>query len=239
MRNRYLQFGLGMIAGGLLFSTTATAADYLTAAISTQRFYLNGQPIQFEAYEIHGNNFVKLRDIGQAVDFGVTYDGATNSVYIDPNSHYEQEAVNSAPATSSPSVLTEENVRNTIKSLRDKYPQGSIYETPYRPNNPLDRPFSNCDHCAGWAMLCSDAAFGDLPWRRVNNPRWEDIRAGDVIVYKYADGSGHAIVVLEKTDELVRVTESSTDNKAVWSASYPRWWLESQLDYSIRTRYPQ
>ena len=91
MRNKYLQFGLGMIVGGLLCGTTAAAVDYLTARPTTQTFYLSGQSIQFEAYEIHGNNFVKLRDIGQAVDFGVTYDGSTNSVYIDPNAHYEQE----------------------------------------------------------------------------------------------------------------------------------------------------
>ena len=76
MRNKYLQFGLGMIVGGLLCGTTAAAADYLTARPTTQTFYLSGQSIQFEAYEIHGNNFVKLRDIGQAVDFGVTYDAA-------------------------------------------------------------------------------------------------------------------------------------------------------------------
>lgn len=238
MKGKYLQFGLGMIAGALLCGTTATAADYLTATISTQRFYLNGQPVQFEAYAIHGNNFVKLRDIGQAVDFGVAYDGTTNSVYIDPNSHYEQEAITPAQTTATPSAVTEDNVRAIIKSLRDKYQDGTVYETPYRPNNPLDRPFSNCDHCAGWAMLCSDAAFGNLPWRRVNSPRWEDIRAGDVIVYKNS-GSGHAIVVLDKTDEFVTVTESSTDNKVVWSAKYPRWWLEEQQEYSIRTRYPQ
>lgn len=238
MRNKYLQLGLGMIVGGLLFSTTAAATDYLTATISTQHFYLNGQPVQFEAYAIHGNNFVKLRDIGQAVDFGVTYDGSTNSVYIDSNSHYEQEATTPAQTESSPQNLTEEAVRSAIVSLRERYPHGSVYETPYRPNNPLDRPFDNCDHCAGWAMLCSDAAFGDLPWRRVNDPQWEDIRAGDVIVYKNSY-SGHAIVVVEKTAEHVIATESGMNNKALWSAKYPRWWLEEQPGYSIRTRYPQ
>ena len=238
MKGKYLQFCLGVVAGGVLFSTTATAADYLTARISTQRFYINGQPVQFEAYAIHGNNFVKLRDIGQAVDFGVTYDGSTNSVHIDPNAHYEQEATTPAHTTPTPSGLTEENVRAAIVSLRERYPHGTIYETPYRPNNPLDRPFDNCDHCAGWAMKCSDAAFGNLPWRRVESPRWEDIRTGDVIVYKNSY-SGHAIVVLEKTSEYVIATESGGNNKALWNAQYPRWWLEEQPGYSIRTRYPQ
>ncbi len=238
MRNKYLQFGLGMIVGGLLCGTTAAAADYLTASPSTQTFYLSGQPVQFEAYAIHGNNFVKLRDIGQAVGFHVSYDGSTNSVHIDPNAHYEQEATIPAQTTPAPSALTEENVRAAIVSLWERYPHGTVYETPYRPNNPLDRPFDNCDHCAGWAMKCSDAAFGSLPWRRVDGPQWEDIRVGDVIVYKNSY-SGHAIVVLEKTAEYVIVTESGTHNKALWSARYPRWWLEEQPGYSIRTRYPQ
>ena len=35
MRNKYLQFGLGMIVGGLLCGTTAAAADYLTASPTT------------------------------------------------------------------------------------------------------------------------------------------------------------------------------------------------------------
>ena len=237
MRNKYLQFGLGMIAGALLCGTTATAADYLTATISTQRFYLNGQPIQFEAYAIHGNNFVKLRDIGQAVDFGVTYDASTNSVYIDPNSHYEQEVQESEQTTSSPSGLTEENVRAAIRALRDRYPTCSYYPAPYVPNNPLDRPYSNCDACAGWAMLCSDVAFGDLPWRQVMNPRWEDIRAGDLL--DWHDGTTrHVVVVLEKTAEYVKTTESGRGNMVRWGGQYFRWWLEEQPGYTQYTRYP-
>ena len=115
MKGKYLQFCLGVVAGGLLFSTTAAAADYLTARPTTQTFYLSGQSIQFEAYEIHGNNFVKLRDIGQAVDFGVTYDAATNSVHIDPNAHYEQEVTAPAQTTPTPSNLTEETVQSAFK----------------------------------------------------------------------------------------------------------------------------
>ena len=238
MRNKYLQFGLGMLVGGLLCGTTAAAADYLTATASTQRFYLNGQTIQLEAYAIHGNNFVKLRDIGQAVDFGVIYDGTTNSVYIDPNSPYQEEVKQTEQNTGAPSVLTEETVRATIWALMDVYPTNTPYGAPYRPNNPLDRPYSNCDACAGWAMKCSDAAFGDLPWRRVMSPRWEDIRAGDLLDWRNGS-TGHVVVVLEKNDDYVTVTESGRNGKAIWGGQYPRWWLEGQTSYSLRTRYPQ
>ena len=134
--------------------------------------------------------------------------------------------------------LTEENVRAAIVALKDTYPDGTLYGVPYVPNNPLYRPFSNCDACAGWAMKCSDAAFGDLPWRRVANPHWEDIRAGDILQYDNEYG-GHAVVVLSKTDDYVKVTESGTNNKALWGAQYFKWWLESQPGYAMRTRYPE
>lgn len=229
--------GIGILAGLALSGPAAQAADYLTAHPTTQTFYLEGERIELTAYLIGGSNYVRLRDIGRAADFGVTYDGTTNSVYIDPNAPYTEEVTSPAQTQTSPSALTEENVRAAILALKETYPHGAVYPAPYRPNTPLNRPFTNCDHCAGWAMLCSDAAFGDLPWRQIYGPRWEDIRVGDVLDYRNGQ-SGHAIVVLEKTDEYVKVTESGTNNHALWGGQYPRWWLEQQSGYRLNTRYP-
>ena len=229
-----ITFAAGVFAGIILSGPAAQAATSLTATLSSQPIYVNGQRVSMTAYAIGGNNYVKLRDIGQAVDFGVTYDAATNSVYIDPNAHYQEETT-TAPVTPSPSAITEESVQAAIRALRDIYPSGTLYPAPYVPNNPFDRPYSNCDHCAGWAMLCSDAAFGNLPWRRIADPSWEDIRPGDLIEYDNASG-GHVIVVLEKTGEYVKVTESGTNNKARWGGQYFRWWLEEQSGYAIYTR---
>ena len=87
MKQKVLFLLAGVCLGIVLVSGGQAAADYLQAIPSRQTFYVNGQKVEFEAYSIHGNNFVKVRDIGKAVDFGVTYDGATNSVHIDPNAH--------------------------------------------------------------------------------------------------------------------------------------------------------
>ena len=92
-----VMIGIGILAGLALSGPAAAAADYLQAIPSRQTFYVNGQKVEFEAYSIHGNNFVKVRDIGNAVDFGVTYDGATNSVHIDPNAHYQEETPQPTP----------------------------------------------------------------------------------------------------------------------------------------------
>ena len=80
----------GIVTGAAVFGG-GTALASLAAQPSAQRFYLNGQRIALEAYAINGSNYVKLRDIGQAVGFGVTYDAATNSVTIHPNQSCEKE----------------------------------------------------------------------------------------------------------------------------------------------------
>lgn len=72
----------GMLTGALLVPTAHAAVRQLTATPSTQRFYVDGKQTQLEAYAINGSNYVKLRDVGKAVGFQVSYDGSTNSVYI-------------------------------------------------------------------------------------------------------------------------------------------------------------
>lgn len=230
--------GIGVLAGLALSGPAVQASTALTAALSTQPIYVDGQRASMTAYSIGGNNYVRLRDIGKAVDFGVTYDAATNSVHIDPNSPYIEEVKPPAPSTPAPSGVTEESVRAAILALRDIYPTGALYGAPYVPNDPFDRPFSNCDACAGWAMKCSDAAFGRLPYRQIPNPAWDTIRAGDLIRFDTAS-SGHAVVVLERTAEYIKVTESGTNNKALWGGQYFKWWLEQQPNLTLYTRYPK
>lgn len=232
------QFLTGFLCGALLFAgftSVASAASGIMAAISNQPVYVDGQRVYMTAYQIGGNNYVKLRDIGEAVGFNVYWDGA--SVQVESDKPYTgvapaDQTAQQVPAA--PTELTEENVRAVIRALRDTYPTNTPYPAPYVPIKPFDRPYSNCDHCAGWAMLCSDAAFGDLPYRRIDNPRWEEIRAGDLVQY-----DGHVMVVLNKTSEYISVTESGNNNKVRWGGQYFKWWLEEQSGYALRTRYPQ
>lgn len=229
---------IGVFAGLALAGPAAQAAEALTARPSSQTFYVDGKQVRFEAYNIHGNNFVQLRDIGRAVDFGVSYDSADNSVHIDPDAHYQEEVDQPDQTPPSPSDgLTEENVQATLWGLMEKYPNGTPYGAPYRSDSggPYGMASSNC---AGWATLCSDAAFGDLPWQRIKAPSWGDIRIGDLIRYDNSAG-GHVVVVLEKTDGYILVTESGTNNKARWGGQYFRTWLEEQPGYTLYTRYPQ
>lgn len=225
--------GIGILAGLALSGPAAQAADYLTARPSTQTFYINGQQTPLTAYLIGGSNYVRLRDVGRAVDFGVTYDAATNSVYIDSTQPYQAEA---AQPTVTTSDVTEESVQAVLADLRQLYPPGTVFPAPYRSTS--NGPYSRGIHCSGWATLCSDAAFGDLPWRRIDRPSWEQLRPGDIVEYKN-EKSYHAVVVVRKTAEYIVVTESGMNNHAVWGGQYFRWWLEQQPHYICYTRYPQ
>lgn len=224
--------GLGILAGLALSDPAVQAADYLTARPSSQTFYIDGQQTALTAYAIGGSNYVRLRDVGRAVDFGVTYNASTNSVYINSTQPYQEEI------PLAPLYPTEESVQAALAQLKQAYPTGTVYGAFYRPNDPLNRPFSNCDHCAGWAMLCSDAAFGTLPWKRITDPSWDQIRPGDLIHYDNST-SGHVVVVVKKTDKYIKVTESGLNNKARWGGQYFKWWLEEQPGYTLYTRYPQ
>ena len=76
---------LALVASGVLLGAAVAgpaASAALTAQQSSQRIYVDGQPVQIEAYSIGGNNYCKLRDVGKAVGFHVSYDALTNTVRI-------------------------------------------------------------------------------------------------------------------------------------------------------------
>ena len=235
MRQKVFTLLAGMALGMALLSGGYAAGTALTATPSSQTFYIDGKQVSMTAYLIGGSNYVRLRDIGQAVGFNVYWDGA---VQIQGNQPYTGTAPAEQAPTPAQQALTEESVQAAIMALKETYPHMSTYPTPYCSNDPLNRPYSNCDHCAGWAMLCSDAAFGTLPWRRIEQPSWDQIRIGDLVRYSTAT-SGHVVVVVEKTDEYIKVTESGNTNMVRWGGKYPRWWLEEQPGYAMWTRYPQ
>lgn len=61
-----------------------------TAVISPARVYKDkgNTALAVTTYTINGNNYFKLRDIAQALDFGVTWDAATKTVGIDTKTGY-------------------------------------------------------------------------------------------------------------------------------------------------------
>lgn len=62
-----------------------------TAVFNSSPIYKDGVQVSLTAYTINGNNYFKLRNIGQAFDFGVTWDGAANTIRIDTSTGYQAE----------------------------------------------------------------------------------------------------------------------------------------------------
>ncbi len=117
----------GFLAGVLMGTPTAQAAvEYLQALPSQNTIYVDGQQVEMEAYIINGTNFVKLRDIGQAVGFNVYWDGA---VQIDSTQDYTGQPQTAATIADSDVVTLPTDGSRYKPEVGDQIlcPDGSTY----------------------------------------------------------------------------------------------------------------
>lgn len=71
----------GAVLGASLTSPAAHAAgSFFQAQRTPHPIYVDGKQVQMETYAIGGHNYVKLRDIGQAVGFEVYWDGSAAQI---------------------------------------------------------------------------------------------------------------------------------------------------------------
>ena len=130
MKNREKNVALvaaGIMLGAAIAGPAAQAAEMLAAQRSAQRIVVDGKQVQIEAYSINGNNYAKIRDLGKAVGFNVSYDAATNTVQIDSTVPYADEA----PAQASRVVtLPTDGTRKYVPKVGDLIPcdDGTLYE---------------------------------------------------------------------------------------------------------------
>ena len=86
-------FAAGFLTCLLLAGVTTTAyAAGILAERSTHRIVVDGKEVQMEAYVINGNNYVKLRDVGEQVGFNVYWDSDTKCVQVESEKPYTGEA---------------------------------------------------------------------------------------------------------------------------------------------------
>ena len=82
--------GIGILAGLALSGPAAQAAiETFTTTRGSQNIYVDGVQVSMTAYGINGNNYVKLRDVGEAVGFNVYWDGS--AVQIESDKPYTGE----------------------------------------------------------------------------------------------------------------------------------------------------
>lgn len=73
------------VVGGELETGDGTVK---TAETSTATIYLDGEEVSLTAYTINDNNYFKLRDLGEALGFNVSWDGDANSIVVASNEAY-------------------------------------------------------------------------------------------------------------------------------------------------------
>ena len=88
-KERMIHSVMCFLLGAVLFGGGTAYAAGVFAEPSRNLVYVNGKQVQLEAYLINGANYVKLRDVGQAVGFNVYWDG---SVQVDSSRPYTGEA---------------------------------------------------------------------------------------------------------------------------------------------------
>ena len=88
---KYTYFLLGLLCGAVFFSGTAVMANSgVLAQITSQIFFLNGEQTELFAYNIGGNNYIKLRDLAKLIDFGVEWSESDSCIVINTLSSYKE-----------------------------------------------------------------------------------------------------------------------------------------------------
>ena len=85
MKKSIPSFVVGLLCGMTLFRGSVAYAAGVMATPTWQPIFVNGQQVSMTAYNIGGNNYVKLRDIGQMVGFNVYWQ---DGVQVDSSASY-------------------------------------------------------------------------------------------------------------------------------------------------------
>ena len=115
--NRLKNTGLvlcGLVLGLSLSAPAAQAVESLKATLSTNRILVDGQEVRLTAYNINGNNYVMLRDVGKTVGFEVYWDGDAKCVQVESGKPYTGEA----PAKAEDTKSTEQPVQTDVAAAK-------------------------------------------------------------------------------------------------------------------------
>lgn len=137
------------------------------------------------------------------------------------------------PCVSAADELTQEQVYNSMMALQSQYPEGTPWTNAnfYNWNGGI---YSGGGGCAGFAFMLSDAAFGTLKARKIENITISDVRPGDIL---RMNSDSHSVIVLEVYDSYVVVAEGNYNSSVHWGRTISAQRV-AESDYML-TRYPE
>ena len=199
--------------------------------------YLDGEKLNLTVYIIGGNNFFKLRELMEVLDVFVGYDGVTKAITLETSKGYEPEspvaqelAKEPEEPVEEPVVLTEEQVYNTIMALQSQYPHEMKWtnENRYVGNNG-----AGYRGCWAFAMILSDAAFGNLPMRQ--QPDLDNIRIGDIIINS---SRAHVSIVTGVDGDEIIFASGNVGEEILWGLRDSLDFMK-RIGYTAMTRWPK
>lgn len=127
--------------------------------------------------------------------------------------------------------ITDDNIREILYGLKSEYPEGRSWTND-------DAYFSSAmsllgKGCAGFAAICTDAVFGNLPVSSTHSD-FDAIRVGDIVHMN----NSHMFVVLEKHADSIVITEGNYNHSIHWGRKISRSKLEN-AEFTVRSRYPK
>ncbi len=162
----------------------------------------------------------------------------------------EEEAVAENPASEKAGELSYSEVYNKMIALKETdeeyFSEGKTWTNfePYGTKGTLGSEYRwdggtilgnvrSGVGCAAFAFRLSDAAFGDLPARVVNDFKFEDVKPGDIL---RINNDSHSVIVLQTTDVGVVIAEGNYNKSVHWGRALSKAEVESAN--FIVTRYP-
>ena len=247
MKNRQKNVALvaaGIMLGAAIAGPAAQAAEMLAAQKSTQKIYVDGQQVQMEAYSINGANYVKLREVGKAVGFNVTWDGS--AIQIDSDAPYQDDAPASPAPTGATVSLPTDGASKYIPKVGDLIPcdDGTTYEVKdvsrwennvYMDGPMPDMPTPTCD----WSL------FPTLTLPKVEVRHFSDQYGDDLFVrnlyevrrmqYTIYNALGKEPSAWRDGKPLATVQLTTPDEYEAYTAKF--WpWSEAELNNLVHSR---
>jgi uncharacterized protein YkwD len=130
MKSR-LNFALGFILGAAIFGGSAAVATGIIAKPTKSAVVVNGTEMYIaSAYNIDGNNYFKLRDVADVIDFSVVWDGTGNRILIDTTKGYtpNEAYAESPPAQVGTTASIEEMKAEFIKLTNNERVKAGLPE---------------------------------------------------------------------------------------------------------------
>ncbi len=173
-----------------------------------------------------------------------------DGAYIEPGYYtatfdedYEEFDSESAAKASVPYTEDEEELYQRMIAMQADYPERKpwtnndkyVWKNIYYPDG-SSVPYGTYTGygCVAFAMILSDAAFGDIPAYEITDINYDKIRVGDIL---RINRNLHSVIIIKKNDDGVVIAEGNYNSSIHWGRTLTKREVEA-ADYYV-TRYTE